>query len=133
MAKKKYYTYDRFPEASFAWEIDPKDHGTYTDLGNYVIDLGEITQEDVMMGLNEINRRQDLWPTGACTAIVKRNAKGEVIIGRNKDMEISNYPAFISHFTGGKYRAVGVFYDNKGALTYEQYKAGAELSRVQRA
>ena len=133
MAKKKYWTYERFPETSFAWKIEPKDHGNYTDLGNYVLDLGEITMDDVMMGIAEVNRRQDLWPAGGCTAIVKRNAKGEVIVGRNQDMEVSNYPAYISHFTGGKYRAVGIFYDNKGKITYDQYKAGADLPRTDRA
>ena len=47
-------------------------------------------------GLAYQNSLNDASLRGACTAVVKRNSKGEVIIGRNQDMEVSEYPAFIT-------------------------------------
>ena len=114
-----------------AWKYDAVSHGNYTDLGNYVIDLGEFTEADLEVGLEFINKTQDAWPKTSCTAVVKKNKKGEVIVGRNQDMEISNYPAYISHISG-KYKSICFFYDNKGNIKYDDYKAGAELPEDRR-
>ena len=108
------------------WDSKPVKHGNYTDLGNYILDLGDFSEEDLQTGIEYNNKDQDNWPKGGCTAVVKRNKLGEVIVGRNQDMEISNYPGFISHIKG-KYKAIGFFYDNKGPFTYEQFKEGVDF------
>ena len=111
---------------TLSWNCEPVKHGNYTDLGNYVIDLGEFSEADIDIGVEYNNKNQDSWPKTACTAVVKKNSKAEVIVGRNQDMEVSNYPGYISHLNG-KYKAVGFFYDNKGKFTYEEYKAGVDM------
>ena len=113
------------------WEYDAVKHGNYTDLGNYVIDLGEFSSDDYENGLKIVNEKQDEWPKTACTAVVKKNNKGEVIVGRNQDMEVSNYPAYVSHLNG-KYKTLGFFYDNKGPFTYEELKNGVDYPESRR-
>lgn len=109
------------------WTYQETAHKGYTDLGKYVIDIGEIDQEGLEKGRLAVNSRVDSLTPPACTGIVKRNTKGEVIMGRNQDLELSNYPVYIAHFTGGKYQALSFYYNNIGEIRYDEYQKGTEL------
>jgi len=113
---------------TFNGKSKPVVHNGYTDLGDYVIDLGEITKEEFDKGVKIVNEKMGSIPKTACTAVVKRNLKGEVIIGRNQDMEVSNYPAYISHLASGRYKAVTFFYNNTGDATYEELKGDYQMT-----
>lgn len=113
--------------ATVNWDYEPVVHKNFTDLGDYVIDLGTISQEDYEKGLAILNSKIDTVSAPACTGIVKRNSKGEVIMGRNMDLEVSNYAAYIAHFVGGKYQAIGFNYNNKGMYTYAQLQQMEEM------
>ena len=46
----KMYTHKELPGLSFAWDFEPVEHIGYTDLGNYVLDMGEFNAEDIEKG-----------------------------------------------------------------------------------
>lgn len=114
-------------KAKVNWAYKPGKHKTYTDLGKYVIDFGKIDQEGLERGRLAVNSRVDFVSGPACTGIVKLNSKGEVIMGRNQDLELSNYPAFISHFVGGKYQCIAFYYNNIGQIRYDAFQKGVKL------
>lgn len=109
------------------WNPEVVDHGCYKDLGHYVIDMGEIDQETFAAGAVRANKKLDTLGTKSCTAIAKKNSKGEVIIGRNQDEEVSNYPVMVFHLTGGKYQAVSFYYSHKFDYSYADFQKGVEL------
>ena len=92
------------------WNPEIVDHGSYKDLGHYVIDMGEISQQAFADGAVRANEKLDTLKTESCTGIVKKNSKGQVIMGRNQDEEVSNYPVLVFHLTGGKQQAVSFYY-----------------------
>nr|MCR5240346.1 hypothetical protein [Prevotella sp.] len=88
------------------WTGETVEHKNFKDLGNYVIELPDYTDAAVeQRGLAAINTQQDKLqlPGGGCTAMVKKNSKGEVIFGRNMDLDISQSPAYVFKTTYGKY------------------------------
>jgi len=114
-------------KATVNWNYKAVEHKGYTDLGKYVIDFGMIDQDGLERGRLVVNSRVDTLTAPACTGIVKHNSKGEVIMGRNQDLELSNYPVFIAHYVGGKYEAVSFNYNNYGLIRYDEYQKGVEL------
>lgn len=109
------------------WNSEIVDHGSYKDLGHYVIDMGEVSQKDFADGAERANEKFDTLKTKSCTAIAKKNSKGQVVIGRNQDCEVSNYPVMIFHLNEGKHQAVSFYYNDHFDYTYEQFQNGIDL------
>ncbi|MCR4677109.1 MAG: linear amide C-N hydrolase [Sphaerochaetaceae bacterium] len=113
------------------WESKIVEHKGFRDLGNYVIELPDFTEKDTEeIGLALFNYLSDhgKLPTGGgCTAMVKRNKKGEVIIGRNMDLDISQSPAYVFKTTYGKYKNACVTYVPNFYKNYEEVKQLDEL------
>lgn len=109
------------------WNPEIIDHGCYKDLGHYVIDMGEINRETFAAGAVRANEKLDTLGTKSCTGIVKKNSKGQVIMARNQDEEVSNYPVMVFHHTGGKFQAVSFYYSHKFDYTYKEFQEGLEL------
>jgi len=107
------------------WKSKVVEHKGFRDLGNYVIELPDITDpgtcERGRIAGNKIADNGGL-PKFGCTAMVKKNSKGEVIIGRNMDLDISQSPAYVFKTTYGKYKNFCVSYSPGFYLTYEEIK-----------
>lgn len=93
---------------SLSWENKNVRHEHFTDLGNYVL-LNDMVNFNDFDKLNKIVAGTDVFKPG-CTATVKRNSKGEVIVGRNMDVDISQTPAIINRITGARYETVAFTY-----------------------
>ena len=109
------------------WNPEVVDHGCYKDLGHYVIDMGEIDRKAYADGAVRANEKLDTLGTKSCTGIAKKNSKAQVIMGRNQDEEVSNYPVMVFHLIGGKQQAVSFYYSHMFDYTYDQLKKGVEL------
>lgn len=114
-----------FAKTKKLWSGETIEHKGFKDLGNYVIELPDYTDPATLeRGLAAGNAIGDGGPrlSGGCTAMVKRNSKGEVITGRNMDLDISQNPAYVFKTTFGKYKNVCVSYSPGFYLTYEEVK-----------
>ena len=109
------------------WNPEIVDHGSYKDLGHYVIDMGEVDQKAFKEGAVRANEKLDTLRTKSCTGIMKKNSKGQVIMARNQDEEVSNYPVMVFHLTGGKYQAVSFYYSHKFDYSYAEFQNGLDL------
>ncbi len=95
------------------WSSEIVEHKGFRDLGNYVIELPDFDDPNVLeIGRIAGNTMADHGesPYFGCTAMVKRNSKGEVIVGRNMDLDISQSPAYVFKTTMGKYKNFCVSY-----------------------
>ncbi len=112
------------------WAGATVEHKVFKDLGHYVIELPDYT--DASMGkkglaaFNAIAERGDA-PRFGCTSMIKRNSKGEVIIGRNMDLDISQSVAFVFKTTYGKYENVCVSYLPNFYLPYAELQKLDEI------
>lgn len=99
------------PELSYSinWESKNERHDKFVDMGNYLLMNDVVDAKDFDRLNNNIIAKTDLFKP-ACTSTAKRNKKGEVIIGRNMDIDISKTPAIINRITGGKYETVAFTY-----------------------
>ncbi len=105
------------------WKSDIVEHKGFRDLGNYVIELPDITDPETGERARVLgNKLADNGgiPKFGCTAMVKKNSKGEVITGRNMDLDISQSPAYVFKTTCGKYKNVCVSYSPGFYLSYEE-------------
>jgi|GEM_PF-2966014 Penicillin V acylase and related amidases len=93
---------------SINWENKNVRHEHFTDLGNYVL-LNDVVDFKDFDRLNELLVKNDIFKP-CCTATAKLNSKGEVIVGRNMDVEISQTPAIITRITGANYETVAFTY-----------------------
>ncbi len=112
------------------WQSETVEHKNFKDLGNYVIELPDYTDAAIeQRGLATINTQFDKLklPGGGCTAMVKKNSKGEVIFGRNMDLDISQSPAFVFKTTFGKYKNFCVAYAPNTFATYAEMQQMEEL------
>ncbi|MCR5731749.1 MAG: linear amide C-N hydrolase [Sphaerochaetaceae bacterium] len=117
------------------WNSKIVEHKGFRDLGNYVIELPDFTDKKSWdIGLAEANTYIDNGElhTIGCTAMAKRNSKGEVIFGRNMDLDISQSPAFVFKTTYGKYTNVNVFYQPDFYLPYEEVQKLDEIDPLVR-
>ncbi len=110
------------------WETpETVEHGNFKDLGNYVIELPDITdasvEERALAVINEIHDHIKLPSAGGCTAMARLNSNGEVIFGRNMDLDISQKPAYLCKTTYGKYKTFGVTYMPGIYLDYSEIKS----------
>ncbi len=95
------------------WKSETKEYKNFTDLGNYVIQMPDYDDAaNEQEGLAVLNSSWDQLKMvgGGCTAMGKRNSQGELIFGRNMDLDISQCPAFIVKVTYSKYKTFGVAY-----------------------
>ena len=108
------------------WAGATVEHKGFRDLGNYVIELPDFTDASVeQKGLAVFNSLADIGKMPAafgCTSMAKRNSKGEVVIGRNMDLDISQSAAYVFRTTYGKYKTFGVAYAPGFYKTYEELK-----------
>jgi Penicillin V acylase and related amidases len=93
---------------SISWENKNERHEHFTDMGNYVLMNDAVDFKDFDL-FNERIAASDVFKP-SCTSTAKRNKKGEVIIGRNMDIDISQTPAIITPVTGGKYETIAFTY-----------------------
>ncbi len=116
------------PVVEKLWEGESVEHKNFIDHGNYVIELKEYTDPDVIKkGLAFFNTQADKlkMPKPGCTAMAKINSDGEVVIGRNMDLDVSRSAAYIIKTSFGKYRTVSVVY------APGLYKPYAELKNME--
>ncbi len=112
------------------WNSKIVEHKGFRDLGNYVIELPEYTDHSVLeKGIAAFNAIADRGeaPTFGCTCMAKRNSKGEVIIGRNMDLDISQSPAYVYKTSFGKYKSFCVTYSPNFYKTYEEIQKLDEI------
>ncbi|MDO4536773.1 MAG: linear amide C-N hydrolase [Coriobacteriales bacterium] len=113
------------------WESEIVEHKGFRDLGNYVIELPDITDPAIfergrIVG-NYVADHGGNYAKFGCTAMAKHNSKGEVIIGRNMDLDISQTPAYVFKTTTGKYKNVCVSYSPGFYLPYHEVQKLEEL------
>lgn len=128
--------------ATCKWETVNKHYENFTDLGDYVIDVDEHTHFDFDSALAYSNARYDKWaelPGGGCSALGTRAKNGDVLIGRNLDLTVSQYPCYVTHVNPTdefKYKTINFTYDElflegnhyedllkKGKIDEEYYNA----------
>ncbi len=112
------------------WEGETIQHKNFKDLGNYVIELPDYTDPaSLERGLEIANQMADNggMPKVGCTAMAKRNSKGEVIIGRNMDLDISQKPGYVYQTTYGKYKNFCVTYVPGVYLDYPDLQKEEEM------
>ena len=98
------------------WDAKNIKYKNFTDLGNYVIDLDPHTSFDIDRAFKYVNNRYDHgYNTKACTACACLNKDGDVLIGRNLDLTISQLPCYISHVKYGMYETLNFTYDEEHA------------------
>lgn len=103
--------------ATYKWEVANARYENFTDLGHYVIDVDTHTHFDFDKALAYSNARYDKWaklPGGGCSALGTKINNGDVIIGRNLDLTVSQYPCYVTHVNpvdGFKYKNINFTYD----------------------
>ena len=102
---------------------ESKDGTGFTDFGDYLIWIDDFKSADIESAASYAQVVSDNTQGGLCTACVNKNSNGEVLIGRNQDMEISQYPAFIITTSYGKYKTIGYRYLDGDLYTYEKFKS----------
>ncbi len=99
----------------------------FQDLGDYVIQLDEYKTSDFEAARSYMEEKYNIDDAkyvifGACTACAKLNDKGEVLIGRNLDNEVSNCNAFFIKTSFGKYETISLRFMNYDTYTYKEFK-----------
>ncbi len=106
------------------WDCETIEHEGFKDLGNYVIELPDFDDAAAMetgrAAFNELADKGKMPASFGCTCMAKRNSKGEVVLGRNMDLDISQSPAYVYKTTFGKYKNFCVAYSPNFYMTYEE-------------
>lgn len=113
----------RFPKgAHYHWKTRNRKYRNFTDLGRYVIDCDRHTHFDFRRARDYIEEHFDFSKVFACTAFGTRTDRGEVLIGRNLDLTVSQYPCYITHVKFGKYETINFTYDEvyRDRLRYDE-------------
>ena len=111
---------DNYKEVQDAYQS--KNGTGFTDFGDYLIWIDDFKSADLESAVSYAQIVSDNTEGGLCTACVKKNSNGEVLIGRNQDMEVSQNPAFIITTSYGKYKTIGYRYLTGDLYTYEEFK-----------
>ena len=92
-------------------------------LYDYVVQADTITELDYEYAKQELNNSTDGWG-GKCSAAARVLPNGDMVVGRNMDYYISNYPCIIVHTrTPGYHETYGISYNNSTGPTFEDVKA----------
>ncbi len=113
-----------------SWKTKTVEHKGFKDLGNYVIELPDFTDPSTLeRGIAAVNYMCDHGEMGkiGCTCMAKHNSNGDVVVGRNMDLEISQKPAYVFSTTYGKYKNVCVSYAPTNGPDYEDVQKLDEL------
>lgn len=110
--------------ATYKWATANKKYENFTDLGNYVIDCDRHQNFDFDKALAYANKRcgdGDISGFG-CTALGTKTESGDILIGRNLDLTVSQFPCYVTHVKADKYDTINFTYDqlNKKALKYDE-------------
>ncbi len=111
---------------SFSNGYEPVEYDNFTDLGDGVIYV-ECSEDVTEEALAWTAERNDAWDL-SCTSLANINSKGELIIGRNNDNEISEYPLYVIKNTGGRYETFNLYYMSDGSYTYEEILEAGHLN-----
>lgn len=116
-------------KVSFDWNITNRKYKNFTDLGNYVIDCDRHQYFDFKKALDFANQRFDLDKTFGCSALATRTKTGDVLIGRNLDLTVSQLPCYITHIKYGKYDTLNFTYDElfQKSKTYDELLRCGEI------
>lgn len=106
---------------SFEDDILTPSNGVYADLGNHLILIDEAKTGNYQDAVN-YSKTIHAPSGGACTTCAVKNNKGEVIIGRNLDMVISPFPAYIIKTLFGRYKTLQFRYLDSDLYTYDEFK-----------
>lgn len=98
--------------------FDLEKHKDFIDFGNNVIYF-EVTEDYSDDIFSNSRKMYDGWKIG-CTSLANINSNGDLIIARNNDNEISEYPIFISKTSYGKYKTFNVYYCSEIDYTYDE-------------
>lgn len=118
----EFQSFAQTPSATFRWNIRNRKYANFTDLGNYVIDCDRHRYFDFDRALDYANRHFDVSETFGCSALATRTEDGDVLIGRNLDLTVSQFPCYITHVKYGKYDTLNFSYDemSQNKRTYEE-------------
>jgi len=118
--------------ASVNWQAKIVRYSNFTDLGNYVLELPDFTDpaslERGRILAAEAVDHGDITKLG-CTAMVARNKKGEVVFGRNMDMEVSQKPGYVYRSTFGKYKNISVTYMPGFYIKYDEILKNGKIEQ----
>ncbi len=116
------------------WESETVEHKNFKDLGNYVIELPDFTDPAALQtSLNALNAADNggLLAKFGCTIMAKKNDKGEVIFGRNTDLDISQKCAYVFKTTFGKYKNFCVAYTPGLLLDYAEMQKKDSIDQIE--
>lgn len=97
--------------AHYHWKTTNRKYVNFTDLGHYVIDCDRHRHFDFERAREYVNEMTDIRKKLCCTAFGTRADNGDVLIGRNLDLTVSQYPCYITHVKFGKYETLNFSYD----------------------
>ncbi|MCR4610306.1 MAG: linear amide C-N hydrolase [Lachnospiraceae bacterium] len=119
------------PKGQKSWAGETIEHKGFKDLGNYIIELPDYTDPAALeRGIAAFNNRADhgeMPATFGCTVMAKKNSKGEVVMGRNMDLDISQNPAYVYKTTFGKYKNFCIAYSPNFYKTYAETQKLEEI------
>ena len=118
------------PGATFDWEVTGRKYDNFTDLGDYVILVDPIENFDFEAGLATANAYADkITPNAGCSALGTKTNDGDVIIGRNLDLTVSQFPCYITRMNYGKYETLNFTYDELGLSP--KYQERLAMGRIE--
>lgn len=92
-------------------------------LYDYVVQSETVTDLDYEYAKQTTISSADGWG-GRCSAAAKVLPNGDMVVGRNMDFYISNYPCIIVHTKDPEYHETyGITYNNSNGPTFEDVKA----------
>lgn len=92
-------------------------------LADYIFETEAYTELDYEFAEKGFESKFDGWAAikGGCSCVVKQTAAGDVVVGRNMDLTISNKPAYVVRTNcPGKHQTVGVAYTYFDGPDYEE-------------
>ncbi|MDO4938938.1 MAG: hypothetical protein Q4E54_03155 [Lachnospiraceae bacterium] len=113
-----------------SWEVDGTRYKNFTDLGDYVVLLGDYDESyDINDALKKLAVTMDIYvPNAGCTGTAKLNKDAEVLMAHNMDLDITQSPAYLYTTSFGKYKTFGVNYIGHDPQTYEQMKKDGKIN-----
>jgi len=112
---------------SYNWEITNKRYKNFTDLGNYMLLADELKECDIDETFATV-RAFSGEPPKACTACAKIADNGNVLVGRNMDIDARQFPTILAPTSFGKYRTMNISYMFNGPWKYKDILAAGELN-----
>lgn len=112
---------------TYNWDVTNKRYKNFTDLGNYMILADELKECD----LDEIFATVRAFsgePASACTCCGKIADNGDMLVGRNMDIDARQFPTILAPTSFGKYKTMNISYMFNGPWKYKDILATGELN-----